>query len=154
MFEHYKQLTQDDSRYGRIGYAVIAAFMFMPVFIFVFGLYESDSPQMHTIAPPVEAATQTVEELCASLPMPEKLEFTGKSEPKNDYEQHLVIYDFRSTRRPEEIMPVFLFWFNENGWQRVAGTETTFRKDNRSIYLRHESTPSITNYNIYCSEKK
>ena len=154
MFEYYKNLTQDESRYGRIGYAVIAAFIFVPVFIFVFGLFVSDSPQMHTISLPDKATKrQTAEDICASLPKPEKLEFTGKSEPKNDYEQHLVIYDYRSSRGPEEILPVFQFWFNEHGWRRVSGTESTFRKGNFSIYIRHESTPSITNYNIYCSEK-
>lgn len=156
MFENYKKQSEGDSRYGRIALAAfVAGIIYIAVFIFVTGAFESNTPQtVRRTTPEGTIVEPSADELCASLPNPERLEFTGKSEPKNDYEQHLVIYDYRSARRPEEILPVFLFWFNENGWQRVAGTETTFRNGNSSIYLRYESTPSITNYSIYCSEKK
>lgn len=154
MFENYKKQSEDDSRYERIGYAVIAAFIFIPVFIFVFGFYEPDRPQTHTISLPVEASKrQSAEDICASLPKPEKFNLTGKSEPVNDYERHRVIYDYQSPRRPEEIMPTFLFWFSENGWRSVPNSKNVFRKDNFSIYIGYDSEASMNVYKIHCTEK-
>ena len=157
MFETYKKQSTDDSRYGRIALAAfICGVIYIAVFIYVTGAFEQDTPAVHTLSGNDAETTvgQNVEQLCAGLPMPEKFKFTGKHEPKNDYEQHLVVYFYSSPRPPEEILPSFLLWFNENGWRHAPGTETTFRKDNFSIYIWYDSTPTVTNYSIYCSETK
>jgi hypothetical protein len=102
-----------------------------------------------------QEALQHLNELCASLPQPEKFDFKGSDLPRtlnNNYT--MVVYRYSSKRSLEEIMPVFLVWFNENGWERDQYSDSIFKKGNQTIYVSGNNFSPNSNYEILCAEKK
>lgn len=127
------------------------------------GFMERNGQLHHTISQD-EEQIRRVNELCQSLPKPEKFEFISVFEKirlKSDglenggFDSSTVIYRYESVRGAAEIMPTFLVWFSENGWHRIPDT-STFEKGNQKIFISVNTTrlhgfPNI--YEIYCMEK-
>jgi hypothetical protein len=110
-----------------------------------------------------------LDELCANLPMPEKLTLLRKESPvhlpngsfvyyiygseedRNGYSPHCI--RCRSPRPPEEVMPFFVIWFNSNGWKSIAENGTMFRKDNLTVSINlYAPFDVLEGYQIVCSE--
>jgi len=137
--------------------------LFLPAFLIFNYLaprlgFENRNPQLyHAFSLFDEEQMNRVRELCQNLPKPEKFDFVSSFED-GGVESSTIIYRFDSTREAEEIMPMFLIWFNENGWRQVSDTSTLkFEKGNQKIYIsvNSEDFHGFPNqYEIYCSEKK
>jgi hypothetical protein len=103
-----------------------------------------------------QEALQHLNELCAGLPQPEKFDFKGSGSPTTLNDNYtMVIYRYSSKRSREEIMPVFLVWFNEHGWEREPYSDSIFKKGNQTIFVGGNNDFSgKSNYVILCAEKK
>lgn len=161
MFENLENLSKDDSRYARVGFAVLAAFIFVPVFVYAFGLFESDAPQLdHTLLMNSdEAAERRVDELCKSLPTPENFELMRKLPTEYFYRRVAVDYIFSSDYRTlEETIPTFVLWFAENGWtqsffnKQDGYVRLEYKKNNQTVTLKSENQNRV--YTASCSERE
>jgi len=99
-----------------------------------------------------EARRKRVEELCSSLPRPEKFQFSDKEIKIESEDLALVRYTFKSARDWDEIMPTFLVWLNANDWKSLPDNQTTFTKGNQTIAFSKVLGDSV-NFEIFCSEK-
>lgn len=102
------------------------------------------------------ARQQRVDEFCSQLPKPEKFDFVGKSFPAEDFRSASVSYFFRSSRPQEEIFPIFIMWFGENGWtnNKDKNKPLEFTKNNQTILISPLSQSGSGDYFIVCTEWK
>jgi len=154
MFENYEQ---EEPKENKLAIFIPISVLLLPLIFF--GAFQflpgmrNDPPQTNHTIQTDETQLRRVDELCTSLPKPEKFEFIARTESAS-FNSSTVTYAYRSTRGAEEIMPAFLLWFNENGWNSIPNT-STFEKANQTIYIsiaNFENT--FSEYYIYCTEKK
>jgi hypothetical protein len=153
-FDDYNQESSDFDRRATVILMTLALFPFGLV-IYCFFAPEPDRPQMnHTISVD-DAQLERVHNLCANLPKPKKFIFISRSEHaglEQAEDTSTVIYSYRSIRGAEEIMPVFLLWFDEHDWRRNQPT-SAFEKARQSVYISVTAKGASTQYEIYCSER-
>lgn len=126
----FENFYQTDSEYDRIVRQWwIFILLIIAVFIgFLFIPDSEPSPRPPTVAERI----QHIDELCRSLPKPEDFELIYKSSPFNLSYSVSVDFEFYSKRSQEEILPIFVFWFTENGW---TDKESNPNKDNYAKQL-------------------
>lgn len=105
---------------------------------------------------------QRVDKLCGSVPTPEGFQFFEKNALTETPPYVSIGYSFRSLRPKEEVYPIFIVWFAENGWTDNKPTYDAleFGKGNQSISIsRHVTVTSSpdaatenTFYKIDCLE--
>lgn len=143
----------------------IAAYFSLPFFV----------KRLLTPPPEVKSAqTETVrgkaDALCMSLPKPEQFFLTGVGEEKIADGAAKVEYRYRSQRSFEEIMPPYLIWFDEQGWERIfdeayarkgfADQVFNFRNGNRRVSVlyfnlqKNNSQTAGAYYEIVCTVEK
>ena len=160
MFENFEQ---EEPENNRLALAIFLSLVFVPaIFIWAFQFLPSmrrDSSQINHTLKPDNAQLRRVHELCTNLPRPEKFEFissyeNGGFESSASSDSSTVIYRYDSPRGAEEIMPAFLVWFDENGWQRIKNT-STYEKGKQTVYISVlvGDAETFTQYEIYCIEK-
>jgi len=151
LFENYEQEEPENERLALFIFlgALLVPVGFILVFQFLLGMRNYPPPN-HTIGTD-DAQLRRVRELCASLPRPEKFEFTSSSE-NGGFDSSTVIYRYNSPRGAAEIMPAFLVWFDENGWSRITNT-STYEKGKQTVYISIGDGGSFTDYEIFCIEK-
>jgi hypothetical protein len=92
-----------------------------------------------------------VDDLCRYLPKPEKFEFIRKDLPTDFSDSTSIVYRYASDRSPEEIMPFFVIWFNDNGWKSFSNDEKMFIKNKQMISIRALTTRDVVwGYEIGC----
>jgi hypothetical protein len=146
----YKESDKTNHRYWK---SVVSTFsLLVIVFISVYGLYVIYDDYQIEHAKETERIKR-VNELCTNLRKPEGFQFEMKEKPVSfNNETTEIIYRYQSERRLEEIIPLFLVWFNsnQNGWKRNLNDELSFRNGNQTIAIRKVEFPSA-NYEIRCS---
>jgi len=98
-----------------------------------------------------EERIRQVDQLCASLPKPEQFTFIEKESPKHYGGETSIIYRFSSDRQPEEIMPFFVIWFNDNGWKSIGNDGENFKKGKQMVTITVFARLDVmTGYEIQC----
>ena len=115
---------------------------------------------------------ERVGELCNDLSLPERFELVSAEPPRFNSSSTRIIYNYRSERSFEEIIPTFLIWFEARRWDLaeendyLASIETRqprrqliFRKNLSTVEIIYYS-PNPTgdgapaNYQIICSQEE
>jgi hypothetical protein len=154
MFESHQNHPRDESRKWRI---LLASFLFMIAGFLAYAIVEGSTEPPRTWNG--ETAAERVENLCSSLPTPENFK-RGYRQPVDHYFcrvafDQLFYSDYRTI---EEVLPTYIWWFNENGWRQSFFTDQNgetrleFRKNNQSITLRSERY--VTGYTVTCAESE
>ncbi len=157
MFENFnKKPDEADALPGKVAVAAIVLMLLGIPALYIYRTMFPHEVIVDGFSVLDEATARRVQNLCGSLPKPEKFELEAKRDPYPSPQSTLVIYRYRSPRSPEEIMPAFIVWFKENGWERDPVADSTYRKAEQSVYISStiHYDYQFTDYNIYCSEKK
>jgi hypothetical protein len=156
-FENFYKEQDDDAR--RWWKCMGAAFLLLTGYLFlsfVGILHQESSAVPPVVAPPTlfltsEERVARVEALCQRLPRPEEFYLVSKTANSETESVAQARYFYTSPRAPQEIMPHFIFWFNENGWQKYRDSDSVFVKDGQTIGIRHRSDRDA-DYEISCSQ--
>lgn len=113
-------------------------------------------PTFESDVKPDEALLRTerlrrVKELCESVPKPELFNFLTETLPEHNDSMTIVDYNYRSKRSFDEVMPLFLVWFDSNGWERLTNKTldgSLYQSDREAIYYKYSSTISIIHYDL------
>jgi len=111
-------------------------------------------PSPESSKPPIQKPTYTehlqrATQLCANLPQPEQFNFIGSDLSTPDSQPPTVYFVYKADRSPDEIFPVFLVWFDSNGWKLSDKQENksyqipqfrslTFRNNAQIISVKYE----------------
>ena len=154
----YKEENENLDRRWRI--ALIAIFIIpfgILAFIYLNAQFQPQEQPSHAFDLNYEVEKQRLNETCESLPKPEGFWLTQKYGPVA-YSRHVSVnFTYRSGRSKEEVYPIFILWFAENGWTdkkpEYDGYDSLdFSKGNQTISVSRDWWTEGAVYKIYCIE--
>lgn len=165
----YKESDQAARRWWK--FVGLAFLIFIGYWIFGFLFFSRFDNQDKPIkTTPTSERRQHLIELCGNLPKPERFYPMKSDAPKTYSTATAVFYSYRSDRSFDEVSPLFLIYFDSNGWQRASSgkldkqiapdRELIFSKGKQTISISYEEfeipedfTLPVANYEIYCYEE-